>query len=72
MRGQGIPYPSYFSPGGEALLAFQGKLGPRTIPAFVVLDDDGRIAASIIGSLPSTQTLVDLTQDVVDEKTADG
>jgi len=72
VRSQGIDYPSYFSPGGDALLAFQGKLEPRTIPAFVVLDGDGRIAASIIGSLPSTQTLVDLTQDVVDEKTADG
>jgi thiol-disulfide isomerase/thioredoxin len=72
VRAKGIDYPSYFSPGGDALLAFQGKLGPRTIPAFVVLDDAGRIAASIIGSLPSTLTLVDLTQDLVDEKPANG
>jgi len=69
VRTAGIDYPSFFSPGGEALLAFQGVLGPRTIPAFVVLDDEGRIAASILGQLPSTQTLVDLTRDVADETT---
>ena len=72
VRTSGMDYPSYYTPSGDALLAFQGKLGPRTIPAFVVLDAQGRIAASIIGSLPSQQTLVDLTQDVVDEGTADG
>ena len=71
VRRIGIDYPSFFSPGGEALLAFPGVLGPRTIPAFVVLDAGGRIAASIIGRLPSTQTLVDLTETVVDE-TRDG
>jgi thiol-disulfide isomerase/thioredoxin len=72
VRASGMDYPSFYTPSGDALLAFQGKLGPRTIPAFVVLDAKGRIAASIIGSLPSQQTLVDLTQDVVDEGTADG
>ena len=46
-------------------------LGLRTIPAFAVLDAEGRVAASIIGKLPSQQTLVDVTQDVVDE-TRDG
>jgi hypothetical protein len=59
-----VPYPSVYSADGKALLQFQGTLGPRTIPAFVVLDDEGRIAASIIGSLPSTQTLVDLVTDL--------
>ena len=70
-RTFGIDFPSFSSPGGEALLAFPGVLGPRTIPAFVVLDADGRVAASILGSLPSQQTLVDLAGDVVDE-TRDG
>ena len=46
-------------------------LGLRTIPAFAVLDSEGRVAASIIGKLPSRQTLVDVTKDVVDE-TRDG
>ena len=67
----GIGWPSFFSPGGEALLAFPGVLGLRTIPAFAVLDAEGRVAASIIGKLPSRQTLVDVTKDVVDE-TRDG
>lgn len=64
VRKFGITYPSFFSPDGKAMLQFRGTLGPRTIPAFVVLDDQGRIAASIIGSLPSKQTLVDLVDDV--------
>ncbi len=64
VREFGIDYPSFYSPDGAATLAFPGVLGPRTIPAFVVLDADGRVAASIIGRLPSTQTLVDLTDDV--------
>lgn len=59
-----IPYPSFFSPDGKALLPFSGTLTAYTIPSFVVLDPDGRVAASIIGALPSTTTLVDLVQDV--------
>ena len=70
-RTFGIDYPSFSSPGGEALLAFPGVLGPRTIPAFVILDADGRVAASILGELPSERTLVDLASDVVRE-TRDG
>lgn len=70
-RKFGVEFPSFSSPGGEAMLAFPGVLGPRTIPAFVVLDADGRVAASILGSLPSQQTLVDLATDVADE-TRDG
>jgi thiol-disulfide isomerase/thioredoxin len=59
-----VPYPSFFSPGGEELLAFRDAIGPRSIPSFVVLDDEGRIAGSILGPLPSTQTLIDLVEDV--------
>jgi thiol-disulfide isomerase/thioredoxin len=59
-----VPYPSFFSPDGKALLEFAGTLTAYTIPSFVVLDAEGRIAASIIGKLPSTTTLVDLVQEV--------
>jgi thiol-disulfide isomerase/thioredoxin len=59
-----VPYPSFYSPDGEALLPFSGTLTPNTIPAFVVLDREGRVAASIIGKLPSTTTLVELVRDV--------
>jgi thiol-disulfide isomerase/thioredoxin len=63
-----VPYPSYFSPDGEAMLAFSGTLTPNSIPSFVVLDADGRVAASIIGELPSRTTLVEVVEDVVDEQ----
>src|SRR6476620_4717726 len=59
-----VPYPSYFSPRGDALLASRGTLSPNAIPSFVVLDAQGRVAASIIGQLPSTTTLVDVVKDV--------
>lgn len=71
-RSFGVTYPSFHSPDGQALLAFPGALTPHTIPAFVVLDSEGRIAASIIGGLPSRRTLVDLVQQVADEATATG
>jgi thiol-disulfide isomerase/thioredoxin len=59
-----VPYRSFYSPDGQALLAFQGTLTPNSIPSFVVLDAEGRVAASIIGALPSTTTLVDLVGEV--------
>ena len=62
-----MPYPSVYSPDGKALLPFAGTLTPNSIPSFVVLDRDGRVAASIIGELPSRRTLVDLAQDVAAE-----
>jgi thiol-disulfide isomerase/thioredoxin len=74
VRSFGITYPSFFSPDGKAMLQFSGTLGPRSIPAFVVLDEQGRVAASIIGKLPSQQTLVDLVKDASagSEQSADG
>jgi thiol-disulfide isomerase/thioredoxin len=73
-RSFGYDFPSFYEPDGAAMLAFPGVLGPRTIPAFVVLDAEGRVAASIIGKLPSQQTLVDLAEDVAREtgETRDG
>ena len=64
-RSFGFEFPSLYEPDGEAMLAFPGVLGVRSIPSFVVLDAQGRVAASIIGQLPSQQTLVDLVEDVV-------
>lgn len=67
VRNFDIPYPSFYSPDGRALLAFQGTLTPNAIPSFVVLDGQGRVAASIIGELPSTTTLVEVVKDVAAE-----
>ena len=72
VRRFGVPYPSIYSPDGQALLQFQGTLSPRTIPSTVVLDSQGRVAASIIGRIPSTTTLVDVVKDVAAGRTAHG
>lgn len=71
VRGFDVPYPSFYSPDGKALLAFPGTLTPNSIPSFVVLDAQGRVAASIIGQLPSKITLVEVVEDVARES-ADG
>ncbi|MGH3346097.1 MAG: TlpA family protein disulfide reductase [Nocardioides sp.] len=71
VRNHDITYPSVYSPDGKAMLAFDGVLTIRSIPSFVVLDADGRAAASIVGKLPSRTTLVQLVEDVLGE-TADG
>lgn len=62
-----LPYPSLFSPDGQALLSFSGTLTPNSIPALVVLDDRGRVASSIIGPLPSRTTLTSLIDSALDE-----
>ncbi len=66
-----VPYSSIFDPGGKSLLAFHGTLTPNAIPSTVVIDAQGRVAASIIGELPSTQTLVDVVKDVSRGQEAD-
>ena len=64
VREKDVPYPSIDANDGQALKAFTGSLSPYTVPAFVVLDAEGRIAASIIGKLPSRLTLVDVVEEV--------
>lgn len=63
-RRYDVPYPSFYDPSGRTLLAFYGTLIPSAIPSTVVLDAKGRVAASILGKIPSEQTLVDLVRDV--------
>jgi len=63
-RRYDVPYPSFFDPAGRTLLAFRGTLNPSAIPSTVVLDEQGRVAASILGEVPSRRTLVDLVRDV--------
>ncbi len=63
-RRYDVPYPSFYDPSGRTLLAFYGTLIPSAIPSTVVLDAEGRVAASILGQIPSKKTLVDLVRDV--------
>ena len=63
-RRFGVPYDSLFDPSGRSLLAFHGTLTPTSIPSTVILDKQGRVAASILGEVPGKETLVDLVRDV--------
>jgi thiol-disulfide isomerase/thioredoxin len=64
----GITWPSFYSPGGEAVLAFPGTLTPNSVPATVVLDSRGRVAASIIGEVPTQLTLVQVVRGVLSDE----
>lgn len=59
-----VPYPSIYDQKGQTLLAFRGTLSPNAIPSTVVIDAEGRVAASIIGEL-TKPTLVGLVEDVM-------
>jgi thiol-disulfide isomerase/thioredoxin len=63
-RSQGTPYPSIYDPGGENLLAFHKTLSPNSIPSTVIIDAQGRVAASVMGRVTSSRTLIDLIEDV--------
>jgi thiol-disulfide isomerase/thioredoxin len=66
-RNLGVDYPSLYEPGGEALLAFSGKVSLNSIPTTAVLDREGRVAAVISGPIPSKLTLIEVVEDVVAE-----
>jgi thiol-disulfide isomerase/thioredoxin len=63
-RSYEVPYPSIYDPGGRNLLAFRGTLTPNAIPSTVIIDAEGRVAASILGEVTSKTTLVDLVEEV--------
>lgn len=56
------PYPSIYDQGGRTLLAFRGTLTPQSVPSTIVVDEQGRVAGSVIGSISRT-TLDDLVDD---------
>lgn len=67
-RGFGVTYPSIYDADGSTLLAFQGHVPPNAIPTTIVLDKQGRVAASVSGELTSAITLENLVQDVISGK----
>jgi len=72
VRKYDVPYPSFYSPDGKALLEFTGTLAPNSVPSTVVLDAEGRVAASVLGSIPSVRTLVGVARDLAEAEPADG
>lgn len=59
-----VPYPSIYDSSGRTMLAFSGLLPPSAVPSTLVIDAEGRVAARILGEVPSARTLVQLVEDV--------
>lgn len=66
-RKYDVPYQSFYDPSGTLLLEFHGTLNAYATPSTVVLDREGRVAASVIGVIPSEQTLVSIIEKVVED-----
>lgn len=71
LRGVNFDLPSFYDPGSQFLLAFEGAVNPKSTPSTVVLDRQGRTAAVVSGRLPSATTLVNLVEEIQAES-ADG
>lgn len=67
VRSFDIPFPSIYDPTGIALLAFNGDVPPQAIPSTLVLDREGRIAARVLGPIPTATTLRSMIEKVVAE-----
>ena len=66
-RNFDVAFRSLYDPKGTALLKFH-QHGPRNaIPTTQVLDREGRVAARVLGPLPSETTLRNLVEKVVAE-----
>jgi len=63
-RNEKLSYPSIYDQGGTTLLAFRGTLTPNAVPSTVVIDPQGRVSGSVLGSVTRT-TLDDLVDDAV-------
>lgn len=71
-REHDLPYPSIASADGSELLAFDGGPQPRAVPSLVLLDAEGRVAAVILGDLPSKTTVTTLLDDLVEQADPQG
>jgi thiol-disulfide isomerase/thioredoxin len=63
VRVNKITYPSIFDPTGATLLTFAGTLPPSAIPSTLIVDQQGRLAARVLGPI-SELTLVTMVGDV--------
>ena len=63
-----VEYPSLLdSQSGEVRLAFAGEVPPKAVPTTFVLDQEGRIAARILGQLQDRSILDTIVGDVIEE-----
>jgi thiol-disulfide isomerase/thioredoxin len=66
VRAFGIGYPSIYDPDGKALLVLAGTLPPSAIPSTLIIDEQGRLAARVLGEI-SELTLVTMVDEVAAE-----
>lgn len=65
----GVSYPSILDvESGEAQLAFAGPVPPAAVPTTIVLDQEGRVAARVLGQLTEASILESLVDRVLDEQ----
>jgi|SRR4051794_7923200 len=67
LANQDITWPSLTDDDGGLLLAFRGKVNPSAVPATLVIDRQGRVAARVLGAV-RTDTLTAITSTVVQEQ----
>jgi thiol-disulfide isomerase/thioredoxin len=60
----GVTYPQVVDPDGRLLLAFRDSLPPQAIPSTLIVDDEGLIAARVIGPITEPR-LAALLDDVL-------
>jgi thiol-disulfide isomerase/thioredoxin len=66
-----IPYDSIHDPDGKTLLAFHGTLPPQTVPSFVFIDAEGRVAARALDKI-GRSTLYGVVEDVLGHPVSSG
>lgn len=62
VRAFDVGYPNIYDPDGALLLGF-GQVPPKAIPSTLVIDENGQVAARILGEI-TTSTLVGVVEDV--------
>lgn len=66
-RNYGVTYPSVIDVhSGTVQLAFAGNVPPSALPTTIVLDDEGRVAARILGQFESASILDAIIKRVVE------
>ncbi|NWN88199.1 MAG: TlpA family protein disulfide reductase [Micrococcaceae bacterium] len=65
-RNFGIEYPSIEGRDGQVLSQFADYVPPQAVPTTLILDDEGRVAARVLGAVEHS-TLQSLLNGVVDE-----
>ncbi|MGW9629461.1 TlpA family protein disulfide reductase [Agromyces sp. NPDC055520] len=65
----GITYPSVLDvETGEAQLAFAGRVPPAAVPTTIVLDQNGKVAARVLGQLKDASILQTIIDDLLAEQ----